>query len=121
MGRFGLFAAILLAAGVGGAVAVIADSALAPNPLEGAFGNTVKITGSDGEALVYFNRDGTFTAQNTDGAQLGTWKIVGDKVCTRTKKGGESCGVVQPDRRVGDRWVQALDGDQVSLTIVVGR
>ncbi len=102
-------------------VPVAAPAGPAANPMEATFGNTVKISGEDGDVFVYFNRDGTFTSRGPKGDEFGTWKIVGDKVCTHTKSGGESCGVVQLGRKVGDKWQQQVDGKMVDVTILPGR
>jgi hypothetical protein len=93
----------------------------AASPLEATFANTVRIKGKDGEVLVYFNRDGTFTSRGAKGDQFGTWKIVGDKVCTHTKAGGDSCGIVQPNRSVGDKWSQEVEGETLDVEIIRGR
>lgn len=92
----------------------------AADPMEGTYGNTVKLTGKDGDYYYYFNRDGTFTSSEPNGEQFGTWKIVGDKVCTHTKA-GESCGVVQPNRKVGDKWSPVVNGEAVQVEIIAGR
>ena len=81
----------------------------------------VRIAGKEGETTVLFNRDGTFSSSGPKGDKFGSWKIVGDKVCTHTKDGGESCGVIQANRQVGDRWTQTIDGEAIEVTITAGR
>ncbi len=118
----GLFATVGLAFAAPAPAAPPASAAgPAATPMEATFGNTVKISGEEGDVFVYFNRDGTFTSSGPKGDEFGTWKIVGDKVCTHTKGGGESCGVVQPNRKVGDKWQQIVDGKPVDVQILPGR
>lgn len=114
--RIGALVALsLFAAIAGGAV-----SAAEMSPLAGMFGNTVHIfTGKD-EIYVYFNADGTFTTSGSDGQQIGTWKIVDGKICTKIKT-ETSCGVIEPGRRVGDEWQHTLDGEEVTIEVVKGR
>lgn len=120
--------AIIAAAGA--ALWITAGSAEAPaaavstaSALESAFNNTIKITSKDGDEYVYFNRDGTFTSAGPgpDMDAIGTWKIAGDKICTKTKDAAESCGVVEPNRAVGDKWQHKIGGDTVTVEIVKGR
>jgi hypothetical protein len=121
----GIVGAFALAGLAGADTAPGADTPAAAkpvaDPMEAAYANTVKISGKDGDVYVYFNRDGTFTSTGPGGDKFGTWKIVGDKVCTHTKDGGESCGVVQPNRKVGDKWTQDIDGETLQVEIIPGR
>ena len=91
------------------------------SPMAGTFDNTVRAKTKDGATNFYFNRDGTFTSRGQKGDQFGAWRIEGDKVCTHIKATPESCGVVQPNRKVGDKWNQQFDGDTVEMEIVSGR
>ena len=93
----------------------------AADALEAAYDNTIKITTKDGEELIYFNRDHTFTTTGAGGDTIGTWKITGDKICTKTKDAAESCGVIEPNRSVGDQWQHQLDGETVTIELVQGR
>ena len=115
-----------------GAAAFLATAALAAAPasapantnaLEAVFNNTIKITSKDGEELIYFNRDGTFTSSGPgpDQDSIGTWKIDGNKVCTKTKDAAESCGMIEPGRAVGDKWQHKIGDDTVTIEIVRGR
>jgi uncharacterized GH25 family protein len=92
-----------------------------PSPIEATFANTVRITTKDSVTLVYFNRDGTFTSHGPKGDEFGTWKIEDGKICTQTKLGGNSCGLVQADRKVGDKWVQVVAGETFEIEILRGR
>ena len=98
-------------------------SAPAAGALEAAFNNTIKITSKDGEEFIYFNRDGTFTSTGPgpDQDTIGTWKINGGKICTKTKDTAESCGVMEPNRAVGDHWQHKINGDTITVEIVKGR
>ena len=100
-----------------------ATSVAATNALEAAFNNTIKITSKDGEELIYFNRDGTFTSTGPgpDQDEIGTWKIDGNKICTKTKDTAESCGTIEPNRTVGDKWQHKIGDDTVTVEIVKGR
>lgn len=91
-----------------------------PSPIEATFANTVRITGQDSVTYVYFNRDGTFISRGEKGDQFGTWKIEGGRICTRTKA-GDSCGTLQPDRKVGDKWVHMIGGETFEVAIISGR
>ncbi len=100
-----------------------AATATAASALEAAFTNTIKITSKDGDEYVYFNRDGTFTSSGPgpDMDSIGTWKIEGDKICTKTKNAAESCGVIEPNRTVGDKWQHKIGDDTVTVQIIKGR
>jgi hypothetical protein len=91
------------------------------SPLEGLFGNTVHISGKSGDVYIYFNKDGTFTSRGPKGDTFGTWKIVGEKICTMTKGGGQSCGLVQPGRKPGDKWQTQVEGETVDVEVTPGR
>ncbi|MFZ1989959.1 MAG: hypothetical protein WAW96_09330 [Alphaproteobacteria bacterium] len=115
------------------AAAFLATAALAATPasepaantsaLEAAFNNTIRITSKDGEELIYFNRDGTFTSTGPgpDQDAIGTWKVDGNKICTKTKDAAESCGMIEPGRSVGDKWQHKIGDDTVTVEIVKGR
>ena len=119
--------AVALAAFLAGAALAATPPANAPaastNSLETAFSNTIKITSKDGEELIYFNRDGTFTSTGPgpDQDEIGTWKVDGNKICTKTKDAAESCGVIEPGRAVGDKWQHKIGDDTVTIEIVKGR
>jgi hypothetical protein len=120
MGRLRIFALWVACA------AFCATSSFAAAPagaLEAAFNNTIKITSKDGEELIYFNRDGTFTSTGPgpDQDTIGTWKVNGGKVCTKTKDAAESCGVIEANRAVGDHWQHKINGDTITIEIVKGR
>ncbi|MFO1186143.1 MAG: hypothetical protein U1E87_00990 [Alphaproteobacteria bacterium] len=91
-----------------------------PSPIEATFANTVRITGQDSVTYVYFNRDGTFISRGEKDDGFGTWKIEDSKICTHTKS-GDSCGVVQPDRKVGDKWTHMIGGETFEVAIIAGR
>lgn len=130
MGRFatGLIAA--LAAGLS------AGTALAGS-MEARFGNTVLISGDQGETKLFYNEDNSFTATVSpkDGAMIeskGTWRIEGDQVCITPERaflifeaGKERCVPLQGEK-VGDSWQttsKGPDGQDVTATIsiVAGR
>lgn len=110
-----------------GLAGVLAFSAiaLADTPMDGVFGNTVKITTDDQVLLVYFNPDKTFVSRGPAGDEYGIWRIDGEQICTKVKKGdaydAESCGVMQPGRKVGDTWEHEVDGKKVKVEIIAGR
>ena len=120
---------VRVAAATGAALFITASIAAPTAPpasggaLDAAFTNTIKITSKDGEEYVYFNRDGTFTSTGPgpDMDSIGTWKINGDKICTKTKEAPESCGVIQLNRAVGDKWQHKIGDDTVTVEIVKGR
>ena len=85
------------------------------------FENTIKVTSSAGEEFIYFNRDGTFTSTGPAGDAFGTWRINGNQICTKTKDAGESCGVIEPNRSVGDHWEHILNGETITIDILQGR
>jgi len=91
-----------------------------PSPIEATFANTVRITGQDSVTYIYFNRDGTFISRGEKGDEFGTWKIEDGKICTHTKS-GDSCGIVQPDRKVGDKWTHRIGGETFEVAIIAGR
>jgi hypothetical protein len=93
----------------------------APTGLEAAFDNTIRITSKNGEEFIYFNRDGTFTSSGPAGDEFGTWKVDGSKICTKTKDAAESCGVIELNRAVGDKWEHKLGDETVTIEIIKGR
>lgn len=120
----------LIAAAMGAAFWITSSFAAPPAPsaatasaLEAAFSNTIKITSKDGDEYVYFNRDGTFTSTGPgpDQDSIGTWKITGNKICTKTKDAAESCGVIEPGRAVGDKWQHKIGDDTITVEIIKGR
>ena len=126
MRQFRSFALGFAAAAFFATAALAAPPATTPattNALEAAFNNTIKITSKDGEELIYFNRDGTFTSTGPgpDQDAIGTWKVDGNKICTKTKDAAESCGMIEPGRAVGDKWQHKIGDDTVTIEIVRGR
>ncbi len=107
----GVFACALLAA----------NKPVSASALDVLFDNTIKITSSAGEEFIYFNRDGTFTSTGPAGDAFGTWRINGNQICTKTKDAAESCGVIEPNRSVGDHWEQTLNGETIAVDIIKGR
>ena len=65
---------------------------------------------------VTFTPDGKFTAMN--GASHGTWKIVGDKLCsTPGETMIESCAAYPAGKKSGDTFELAAPGGNVSIKI----
>lgn len=98
-----------------------AGIAVANPALEPIFENTVRITSSDGRVDIYFNRDGTFTSRGPQGDKFGTWRVDGEKVCTKIRNAKESCGVIEPGRTVGDEWEHIVAGETITVAIIAGR
>jgi hypothetical protein len=107
--------------GVFACAIVAAGKPVNTSALDALFDNTLKITSSAGEEYIYFNRDGTFTSTGPAGDTFGTWRINGTQICTKTKDASESCGVIDPNRSVGDHWEHTINGETVSIDILKGR
>ena len=117
----GLFAALVLASHP-----LRAQPAQARGP-EAAFGNTIVSTHPDGrQALLWLNREGTYTARGRQGQSSGgLWSQTGTKLCLTQRRPYRlpiSYCKVFPQVSVGSRWADiAFNGEQVTNQIIAGR
>jgi hypothetical protein len=99
----------------------------AADPMQGRYGNTVRITAKDGKlSRAYYNADKSVTVMRPDGGVItGTWEIEGAELCVSASvmlMSVKRCLPFVPDKKPGDTWTQkGPDGDEVSITIVAGR
>jgi hypothetical protein len=114
---FGLIACVAAA----GAWAAGAD------PMQGRYGNTVRITNAAGQITrIYYNVDKSVTVMRPDGAVIsGSWEIEGAELCVSASvmlMSVRRCSPFVPDKKPGDSWTQkGPDGDEVTIAIVAGR
>jgi hypothetical protein len=108
-------------------VCVASFAAAAGDPMQGRYGNTVRITAKDGKLTrVYYNADKSVTVMRPDGNVItGAWAIEGAELCVSASvmlMSVKRCSPFVPDKKPGDTWTQkGPDGDDVSVTIVPGR
>lgn len=93
--------------------------------MENTYGNTIVVTyANGGQALFFFNADGTFTGTAPGGSQMaGTYTVQGDQLCLISPNGqAPQCTALQAEKNVGDTWQQtAADGSQISVELRAGR
>ena len=84
------------------------------------YGNTLKITYTDGRSGdFFFDADQTFTS--TAGL-AGTWSYNGGQLCLDLGAGEPSCATFEAGRLAGETWQSTADGDAVTTyEIVSGR
>lgn len=112
---------ILLAAATALSACATAHGA---DTIESAYGNTMVVTLATGvEARYYFNRDGTYSLVNRDGAVVsGVFEVDGDQICRTPVGGARACAHYVDGKSVGDTWTQtASDGSTYSVTLRAGR
>jgi len=119
---------ILLA---GAAFFALTSVALAADPYQSMYGNTLTITGSDGTKVTTFvNQDMTWEQHNPNGMVVkGTyvWKDATTACFTQTDPAPQAnaqplCLPNQMAHNVGDTWsVSGMDGKPVTVTITAGR
>jgi hypothetical protein len=79
-----------------------------------AHGMTLAFQGSSVELI--FTPDGKFTGMN--GQVNGTWRMDGDKVCSKSGVGpGENCLAVPADKKSGDTFQVTLPAGVATVTI----
>lgn len=120
------------------AALVVAGTALAAaaDPMAGAYGNTVVVTGASGEKTkLWIAKDGTYTGETPSGEKFtGRWLLKANdtKFCwkddmpadapkgTLPKK--EWCAELQPrQRKAGDKWRQKdWKNDDITVEVVPG-
>lgn len=96
-------------------------------PMDSRFGNTVVSKNAAGvETKLYYQPDGTFTANSSDGqSSSGTWALNGNTVCLTMDAAPEGqpnplCVPIE-ERAVGETWTVGEGSQQISITIVEGR
>ncbi|WP_395644623.1 hypothetical protein [Terricaulis sp.] len=107
-----------------GAVLMTAGAAYGQQMMQAAFGNTLVITGADGQVVLYhFNADNTYDLVLPDGRTIpGTYAINGNQICLTPAGGQQGCTDYVGDKNVGDTWTQhATDGSTISITLRAGR
>jgi hypothetical protein len=115
----------------GAAFFALTSAALADDPYQAMYGNTVTITGSDGAKVTsYVNQDMTWEQHNPNGTVLkGTyaWKDASTACFTQTDPAPQPnqqpfCLQNQMAHNVGDSWtVSGMDGKPVTVSITAGR
>lgn len=99
----------------------------AADPMQGRYGNTVRITNKEGKITrVLYNADQSVTVMRPDGGVItGTWAIEGAELCVSTSvmlMSIKRCLPFVPDKKPGHTWTQkGPDGDEVTIAIVAGR
>jgi hypothetical protein len=105
-------------------VALIAAPAFA-DTMQNTYGNTIVVTyANGGQALFFFNEDGSFTGTAPGGSQMaGRYTVEGDQLCLISPSGEPpSCTTVAGDKNVGDTWTQlGADGSEISVELRAGR
>lgn len=117
---------ILMAAA---ALALSASLAMAADdPMASRVGNTTVVTNAKGEVTkLMYNKDGTVTIVQPDGAKVtGKWAVKDGKLCITPDggpmKGKEQCNAFDPSKKAGDSWeMTAADGSKVKIAIVAGQ
>jgi hypothetical protein len=118
-----------LALGLVAAVALTgAALAAAPaDPMASRYENTVTLTDAKGAVTkVHYNKDGTMTVTQPDGAKVtGKWTLKDGKLCVTLDAGPtagkEGCNPFA-DHKVGDTWdVTLADGTKSKAALVAGR
>lgn len=116
----GLFAAVALTG------AALAD-APAADPMASRYENTVTLTDAKGAVTkVHYNKDGTLTVIQPDGAKVtGKWALKDSKLCVTLDAGPaagkEGCNPFA-EHKVGDTWdVTLADGTKSKAALVAGR
>jgi hypothetical protein len=97
------------------------------DPMQGRFGNTVRIVSKDGKVTrILYNPDKSVTVMRPDGGVVtGTWAIEGGQLCVSASvmlMSVKRCSPFVPDKKPGDTWTQpGPDGEEVTISIVPGR
>jgi hypothetical protein len=103
-----------------------ATSALAGDPMESRYDNTVTLTDSNGVTKLHYNRDGTLRMVLPNGQEgTGKWAVKDAKLCVTLdagpNKGVESCNPLV-ERQVGEEWEVPLpDGSKIKAKLEAGR
>lgn len=104
--------------------ALVAGPAFA-DTMSNTYGNTIVVTyPNGGQALYFFNADGTFTGTAPGGsAMAGRYTAEGDQLCLIPPSGqAPQCTTIATDKSVGDTWTQsATDGSEISVELRAGR
>jgi len=114
----------------------LAGAAIAsPDPMEGAYGNTVIVTNAKGEkSKLWINKDGTFKGESAKGEKFtGKWSLKDNntKYCSTadlpasapkdTPAPKETCSEFKGPHKAGDKWEQKdADGQTITVEIVAG-
>jgi opacity protein-like surface antigen len=109
------------------AAVVLSGAAIAADPMQTRFDNTITLTAPDGAVTkVNFNRDGTMSTVAPDGTKVtGKWAMKDGKLCVTLDAGPtagkEGCNPFV-ERKPGDTWeVTLADGSKAKATMVAGR
>lgn len=109
------------------AAAMLAGAAIAADPMESRYDNTVTLTMADGATTkIHYNKDGTMATVQPDGSKgTGKWAMKDGKLCVTLDQGPtagkESCNPFV-ERKVGDSWEVTLgDGSKAKAALVAGR
>ncbi len=104
--------------------ALIASPAFA-GTMDNSYANTIVVTyPNGGQALYYFNADGSFTATAPGGSQMaGRYTAEGDQLCLIPPSGqAPQCTTIATDKNVGDTWTQnGTDGSEITVELRAGR
>lgn len=122
--------------GVGALVAVgLTGAAMASDPMEGAYGNTVLVTNAKGEtSKLWIAKDGSFKGENAKGEKFtGKWALKDNntKYCAtadlppnapkETPAPKEACSEFKGAHKAGDKWQQKdANGEDVTVEIKAG-
>lgn len=114
----------------------LAGAAMAsPDPMEGAYGNTVIVTNAKGEkSKIWIAKDGTFKGESAKGEKFtGKWALKENntKYCAtvdlpanapkETPAPKEACSEFKGPHKAGDKWEQKdADGATITVEIVAG-
>ena len=114
-----------VAAGIASFGLVLSASAA---DMSGVFGNTVKISGPQGEVTMYIDADGSFSQRLPNGVTIkGTWADGGGQLCFTATDPTPPAGtkpncVPSAEHKAGDTWsVTDTSGATSTVTIVAGR
>lgn len=109
------------------AAAMLAGAAIAADPMESRYENTVTLTTADGATTkIHYNKDGTMATVQPDGSKgTGKWAMKDGKLCVTLDQGPtagkEGCNPFT-ERKVGDSWeVTLADGSKAKAALVAGR
>lgn len=105
-------------------VVLVAGAAQAQQMMQSAFGNTLVITGTDGQVVLYhFNADNTYDVVLPNGTTIpGTYAIANGQICLTPQGGQQGCTAYVGEKNVGDTWTQqATDGSTITITLRAGR
>jgi hypothetical protein len=122
-----------------GASALVAvgltSAAMASDPMEGAYGNTVLVTNAKGEtSKLWIAKDGSFKGENAKGEKFtGKWALKENntKYCATpdlpanapkdTPAPKEACSEFKGAHKAGDKWKQKdANGEDVTVEIKAG-